>query len=213
MKVHPLAELFPLMEGKEFEELVEDIRNNGLRHPILIDKQGRILDGRNRYRACLAAGVEPRFESWDGDESHVLDLILSLNVHRRHLNESQRALVAAKLKETWALDKSGLDLAPGKLADKAAAAMNVSPASVKLAARVLRSGNAGLIRAVEAGQKTVWAAAAGQRRRPPKPAPAADDAIVALWTAPDQIEEAKKLIDEQGLDYCAVILIAARRQA
>lgn len=66
LEVQPAVELVPLIEGVEFQELVEDIRANGLRAPILLDPAGRVLDGRNRLRACRAAGVEPRFETWDG---------------------------------------------------------------------------------------------------------------------------------------------------
>jgi ParB-like chromosome segregation protein Spo0J len=58
LKFHPLADLFPLMEGAEFDELVADIKANGLQQNIAL-YQGRILDGRNRYRACLAARVAP----------------------------------------------------------------------------------------------------------------------------------------------------------
>lgn len=94
--VHPAAELFPLMKGTDFGLLVEDIDANGLREPVLL-YQGLILDGRNRLRACEIAGVEPRFVESDGVGSP-LALVLSRNLHRRHLNEGQRAIIAARAK-------------------------------------------------------------------------------------------------------------------
>ena len=96
LEFHPVADLFPLLQGEVFQKLVADIRQNGLLEPILVDAQQRIIDGRNRYLACLEAAVEPRFTEWQG-EGLLPDLALSLNLHRRHLNESQRALVAARL--------------------------------------------------------------------------------------------------------------------
>jgi len=56
LKFHPLAGLFPLMEGAEFDELRDDIKKHGLREP-LCEYEGKLLDGRNRYRACEAAGI------------------------------------------------------------------------------------------------------------------------------------------------------------
>jgi hypothetical protein len=93
---HPAAELFPLMKDTDRGLLVDDIVEHGLREPILV-YQGLILDGRNRLRACEIAGVEPRFVEWDGVGSP-LAIVLSRNLHRRHLNEGQRAIIAARAK-------------------------------------------------------------------------------------------------------------------
>jgi ParB-like chromosome segregation protein Spo0J len=92
---HPLANLFPLMEGADFDELMQDIRENGLREPICVH-ECQILDGRNRYMARMVAGVEPRFEAFPVGEDP-LAFVISRNLHRRHLTVQQRAAVAAEL--------------------------------------------------------------------------------------------------------------------
>jgi hypothetical protein len=91
---HPLARIFPLLDGKPLEELVDDIRINGLREPIVLH-EGKILDGRNRDRARIEAGVEPRYETYSGSDP--LAYVVSLNLKRRHLDESQHAMVAARI--------------------------------------------------------------------------------------------------------------------
>jgi len=95
VNVHPAAAIFPEMADRELGRLTEDVRRRGLLVPILLDADGRIVDGRNRLRACREAGAEPRFETWDGDGSAV-DLVLSLNLRRRHLTPSQAAAAAAE---------------------------------------------------------------------------------------------------------------------
>jgi len=156
---HPVADLFPLMRGQAFQELVADIRQNGLREPILCDAKGRILDGRNRYRVCLEAGVEPRFVTWEGKGSPA-ELSLSLNLHRRHLGESQRAVVAARLAKLLQATRParGANLHHAKLLrshDQAAAAVNVSRRLLMHASKVLNDGGAKLLAAVESGTVTV----------------------------------------------------------
>jgi ParB-like chromosome segregation protein Spo0J len=96
LRFHPLADIFPLMEGAEFEELVADIKANGLIEPITV-LDGAILDGRNRYRACLAAGVEPRYEEFAGTDPAAF--VMSANIHRRHFTaEKKRELIANLIK-------------------------------------------------------------------------------------------------------------------
>lgn len=93
IEFHPIANLFPMMEGEPFNGLVEDIRNNGLIDPIWLYDE-KILDGRNRYMACLAAKVEPSFRTFQGDGMDALKFVLSVNLQRRQLDKSQRACVA-----------------------------------------------------------------------------------------------------------------------
>jgi len=85
-----------MMTAEEFAGLVEDIKANGLKEPIWLHPDGRIIDGRNRYKACIEAGVEPSFRTWNGEGS-LVGFVVSLNLHRRHLNSSQRAIVGAKM--------------------------------------------------------------------------------------------------------------------
>jgi hypothetical protein len=68
IELHPLANMFPLLEGQQFLELVEDVPVHGLRDPIVLF-DGAILDGRNRYWACIAAQVAARFETYTGKDA------------------------------------------------------------------------------------------------------------------------------------------------
>jgi ParB-like chromosome segregation protein Spo0J len=95
---HPLSKTypFPLLNGVEFNDLVDDIKANGLREPITL-YEGKILDGCNRYRACLKAKVEHRFEQFEGNDAAALAFVSSKNIHRRHLKAKERRDAIAKL--------------------------------------------------------------------------------------------------------------------
>lgn len=94
MAFHPLAETFPLMKGAELNALADDIKRSGQRDDIVL-YENQILDGRCRYLACKAAGIEARFVAFTGNDP--VAYVLSKNLPRRHLTASQRAIAAATL--------------------------------------------------------------------------------------------------------------------
>jgi hypothetical protein len=91
--VHPLADLFPLMSEDDLKELAADIKANGQLHPIVIDAEGVLVDGRNRLAACDLVKVEPRFESLNGHDAEAL--IWSANTRRRQMTKGQIAMIGA----------------------------------------------------------------------------------------------------------------------
>ncbi|MCP4542451.1 MAG: hypothetical protein GY832_35455 [Chloroflexi bacterium] len=96
IEFHEIANIFPLMQAEEYAALKADIEVHGLRETIWLHPDGRIIDGRNRYRACTETGVTPRFRTWDGQGSLVA-FVVSLNLHRRHLSSGQRAVLAVEV--------------------------------------------------------------------------------------------------------------------
>jgi len=91
-RVHPAANVFPMMEGEELAALVEDIKGNGLKTPITVDKDGVLLDGRNRLEALDLAGMELRpgqTQIYSGTDP--VGFIISANIRRRHLSKQQQA--------------------------------------------------------------------------------------------------------------------------
>lgn len=123
LELHPLCTLFPRIIGPEFEALKVDILTNGLRQPIVLH-HGLILDGGNRYRACIEAGVEPETIEFAG--GNLVSFVLSANMHRRHLTPGQQAAIVASAQD-WATaqpvgrpEKSGNVAGLNSVADRAA---------------------------------------------------------------------------------------------
>lgn len=173
IEFHPLANLFPLFGQDDFEELALDIADHGLREDIVL-LDGKILDGRNRYQACIAANLidasyEPtgndRFfvdfrPEYDGDP---LAFVISKNLRRRQLDESQRAMVAAKIANMRQGERTDLAEPSAnlrKVPQQAAAQMlNISERSLQTAKQVIEKGIPELQQAVERGEIAVSAAA------------------------------------------------------
>lgn len=145
MKSHQYADLFPMMATVDIARLADDIRENGLADPI-VTYEGKILDGRNRYQACLMAEVEPRFAEYEGTTPLVF--VVSHNLHRRHLNESQRGMVGARLANlgkgnpTGANQHSGGNSAIALIPTQKEAAkmLNIGVDSIKRSKQVMRDG-------------------------------------------------------------------------
>lgn len=156
-RIHPYAEIFPVFSDSEFDALLKDIGEHGLREPILLF-EGKVLDGVHRLRACTQLHIEPRVRNYTGKDP--LSVAISENLKRRHLNESQRSIVAAKLAtlKNGRPEKSA-NLHSEKSNSQAAQELNVSRRSVATAKTVLREAPKKEIKAIERGEKTVSAVA------------------------------------------------------
>ncbi len=146
---HPLAEIFPMMDAAHLQALADDIAAHGLLDEIVLC-EGKILDGRCRYLACERAGVAPKFKEYVGDDP--LGLVISQNVHRRHLTKQQRLFVAAR---AATLPIGANQTTEGLPIGRAAQVFEVSERSVARAKAVLRLGTVELIQAAEAGKIAV----------------------------------------------------------
>lgn len=104
--VHPVADLFPMLADDELQELAEDIEQRGLLQPIVLDAEGRVLDGRNRLAACQLVGVEPTFETYSGDDPE--GYAFTVNVARRHLRAGARYLLTEKARRLVGSTKIGI---------------------------------------------------------------------------------------------------------
>ena len=173
---HPLADLFPLIEGAEFSDFVASIKANGLREAVVVH-DGMVLDGRNRQRACEAAGVDCIYEPFPPDQDP-LQFVIDKNLRRRHMSESQRAFAAAKIANIEhgggrRIDDQAANLPLEKsipAVSQAAAAklFNVSERSVRDGKAVQQYGTHKLQRAVEVGTLAISAAAAAAKLDPEK---------------------------------------------
>jgi hypothetical protein len=156
LEFHELANLFPLMTGDDAKALGDDIKANGQHEPIIMFEE-KILDGRNRYLECIRVGVVPTFRPYLGDDP--MGFVISLNLKRRHLDESQRAMVAKKIAALEHGQRQSGKFAGVATQADAAALLNVGERSVRSAGVVLDKGAPDLIKAVEQGEISVSAAA------------------------------------------------------
>ena len=184
-ELHPLCTLFPRLGDEEAARLAEDIKANGLREPITLCG-GMILDGGNRYAACITAGVEPQFVEFDGPS--IAAFVLSENLHRRHLTPGQQAAIVASIQDWSKAQVAGSNqhttkAGPATLPDhslstvaKRAAQSGASERTQRMADKVARA-NPDLAKKVAHGEVSLPKAVAqvSGKAEQPTPEPANDD--------------------------------------
>ncbi len=193
--VHPYAEFFPLLEGEQLKDLIADIKKHGLNEKVLL-YEGAILDGRNRARACVRAKVPIKTREYKGKDP--LAHALSLNLIRRHLTESQRAMVGAKLADgSHGGDRRSSGRSATRTLGQAAVVMNTSARSVQAAKYVRKHAAPELVAAVEAGHVAVSLARKLSDHSP------VDQRLVAVHATKGTAEPAKML---RSLNHQARVL-------
>jgi len=160
---HPAANLFPMMSDDELDSLGEDMLQRGQREPIIL-YNGQILDGRNRYRACVVKGIEPKFRSELVPDPYAF--VATVNLHRRHLSEEQRGMIAARLATMKQGDNQHSPNGETSQA-KAAELLKVSKRRVERSHEVIEKGVPDLVDAVERRDVKVSAAAEFAKVTPP----------------------------------------------
>jgi len=195
MKQHPLSAAFPAMSADDFAALVEDIKTNGQREPVMVH-EGMVLDGWHRYRACLQLGVKPQQFTFPAEKDPVA-FVLSHNLHRRHLTPSQRAAAVVACADWAPKGRPGkAEMVSGFREKELAKAAGTSDRTIR-DAKVAHK--AGLGEAVKEGALTAHEAAAVARgkpaakgKKPPAPAPAAAPAAAPEHS--DELAEARDTI-------------------
>jgi hypothetical protein len=189
-ELHPLCTLFPRLGAAEFAALCADIGTNGLRSPIVLH-EGLILDGGNRYRACLEAGVEPTFTEFEG--GNLWAFVWSMNGNRRHMTPGQQAAIVASGQDWAQAQKVGGDRKSDQSAtlhldsaEKRAAESGSSLRTQKMADKVAKADPA-LAKQVAHGEVSLPKALAQVEQKPTKVAPTKPKQAPAL-TAEQQAD-------------------------
>ena len=207
LELHPLCALFPRMDGKEFESLKADIKANGLRQPIVTYK-GMILDGGNRYAACLAVGFDPQMTEYQGE--NLVTYVMSANFHRRHLSSGQQAAIVASATDWAKAQKHGGDRkkigSPSALPDQAEAlpletvkeraSLSGATERTQRDADKLAKTNPEALKQVAHGKKSLYQAV---KEQSPKPKPQKADPIEYGITDDELLEENTRVQTENDL--------------
>jgi N6-adenosine-specific RNA methylase IME4/ParB-like chromosome segregation protein Spo0J len=152
MEFHPNSNIFPLLDAVALAALTNDIGERKQLQPI-VTYQEKILDGRNRYLACKVLGIEPDLEEYTGTDP--LGHVVALNLHRRHLTVSQRAMIGARLAKLPQGARTDLSPKGERSQADVAEALEIGKRSVERAGVVLEFGAPELHAAIDRGDIAV----------------------------------------------------------
>ena len=145
------------MSGYAFELLKDDIKTNGCHTPLWL-YDGMIIDGRHRFEACEELGIKPECKTFEGTEDDMLAFVISQNLYRRHLSQSERTTIAANLANMPIGNPKGKKTAYSITQPVAARLLNVSLRSVSSAKVIKENGSPLLNDKVANGEITISAA-------------------------------------------------------
>lgn len=183
LEVHPSAELLPEMDDSMYQALVDDINANGQRQHIALFN-GKIIDGRARYKACQELGMTPMVQEMNLDPSKAPDAIASMNLIRKHWTDGQRAMLAARI-TTTALGSNQRQKDAVSQTD-AAKRFGVSVDSVQRAQQVLKKNHKALVDHVVRGDIPLTAAASAATHL--------SGATITTLLKGDQLEEFARMV-------------------
>jgi ParB-like chromosome segregation protein Spo0J len=200
-EIHPVAEKFPVIPASEYAELKESIRKFGQFDPIVI-ADGKILDGRHRYRICCELGLEPIVVDFTQrkdkatENLSIADFIFDANAKRRHLTDGQRAAIAAEFANMRSGERTDLEPSDNRLKvsqQEAADRLKVSRKSVSRAKQV-KEADAATFAELKAGEVSLNAAVAKVKKKEKPAVKKAVDVVPA-----DSVEQRNQL----WIDSCA----------
>lgn len=213
-EIHPYANLLPMLSQSGLQSMAEDIKARGQVLPIILDQHERLIDGRNRLAACDLAGVEPKFETREyANERAILDAVWSLNKERRHLNETQLALLAeevANLKrgsnryDAKNVDRpAGLSTSdePVVTQEEAAKMFDASPRTIRRVRKTKKTATPKVVQAMREGKMTAGVAEEVATLPPEEQDKVAEEALKNdKATASRKYNEVKKRVADILLD-------------
>ena len=199
MQIDQLSTAFPAMDEDDYAHLRDSIKRYGVREPV-VTFEGKIIDGRHRWRACEELGIPCPTVEWDGEGS-LVEFVIDRNLRRRHLTPSQRAATAARLmpmfeaeaakRKHHAADADMDDAGPAR--EKAAKATGASARMVQDAIKVERE-NPALLDKVVSGELSVNSA---KLRLPPPPVKKRErDAISDAIDRADEFNDLARALHE-----------------